>query len=115
MKNIQQLVIEWARKRNLLNKQNAYKQAMKTQEELDEMKQHIFMQQNGISEYYSIKQGKTVYVNEAIKDDIGDTLVTLIIQCELQETSFKECLEVAYNEIKDRKGETINGTFIKAE
>lgn len=25
----------------------------------------------------------------------------------------KECLEVAWNEIKDRKGKTINGTFIK--
>lgn len=28
-------------------------------------------------------------------------------------SSLEECLELAYNEIKNRKGETVNGTFIK--
>ena len=93
--------------------QNAYKQAIKTQEELDEMKQHIFMQQNGINQYFSQKKNELVNVNEAIKDDIGDQLVTLIIQCEQQGTSLTECLNIAYNEIKDRTGKTVNGTYIK--
>lgn len=28
-------------------------------------------------------------------------------------TTLEECLELAYNEIKDRKGKTINGSFIR--
>lgn len=28
---------------------------------------------------------------------------------------FNECLEIAYNEIKDRNGKLINGTFVKEE
>ena len=29
------------------------------------------------------------------------------------ELSFEDCLNSAWNEIKDRKGKTVNGTFIK--
>ena len=111
LQELQPLIIEWAKEKDLLKKNNSFKQAEKTQEELDEMKIHIYMQQNGIKEY--IKNGKIINVDEAIKDDIGDQLVTLIIQCEQQSTSFTECLNLAWNEIKDRKGKTVNGTFIK--
>jgi hypothetical protein len=40
-------------------------------------------------------------VKEQIKDDIGDILVTLMIQCKIQETSFMECLNIAWEQIKD--------------
>ncbi len=33
----------------------------------------------------------------------------------LKGTTIKECLTVAYNEIKDRKGKWVNGAFIKQE
>ena len=46
-------------------------------------------------------------------DGIGDVLVTLIILANQLGYDVEDCLEVAYNEIKNRKGETINGTFIK--
>jgi NTP pyrophosphatase (non-canonical NTP hydrolase) len=46
-------------------------------------------------------------------DGIGDVLVTLIILSNQLGYDIEDCLEVAYNEIKNRKGETINGTFIK--
>lgn len=49
----------------------------------------------------------------ALKDGIGDAIITLIIlamQCDLNAV---ECLESAYNEIKDRKGKTVDGIFIK--
>ncbi|WP_294582974.1 MazG-like family protein [uncultured Staphylococcus sp.] len=48
-----------------------------------------------------------------LKDGIGDTLVTLIILAQQYNMSLQECLECAYDEIKDRKGRTINGTFVK--
>jgi NTP pyrophosphatase (non-canonical NTP hydrolase) len=48
-----------------------------------------------------------------IKDDIGDIVVTLIINAALHNTSVEKCLELAWNEIKDRKGKMINGVFVK--
>lgn len=50
---------------------------------------------------------------EKLKDGIGDSIVTLIIlamQCGL---SANECLASAYDEIKNRKGKTVDGVFIK--
>lgn len=48
-----------------------------------------------------------------LKDGIGDTVVTLIILAQQHGWSLEECLQYAYDEIKGRKGRTINGTFIK--
>lgn len=47
------------------------------------------------------------------KDAIGDTIVTIIIFSHQLGYDFLECLQSAFNEIKDRKGKTIKGTFIK--
>lgn len=52
---------------------------------------------------------------EALKDGIGDTIVTLIILAQQQGWSLEECLQYAYDEIKNRKGKMINGTFVKDE
>ncbi|MBE9452680.1 MazG-like family protein [Staphylococcus epidermidis] len=52
---------------------------------------------------------------EALKDGIGDTVVTLIILAQQQGWTLEECLQYAYDEIKNRKGKTINGTFVKEE
>lgn len=49
------------------------------------------------------------------KDAIGDTVVTLICVAMQLDVDFSECVEIAYNEIKDRKGKMINGVFIKQE
>lgn len=48
-----------------------------------------------------------------LKDGIGDTVVTLIILGQQHGMTLQECLQFAYDEIKGRKGKTINGTFIK--
>lgn len=47
------------------------------------------------------------------RDAIGDTLVTLIILANMCSAVPMGCLEIAYREIKNRKGTTENGTFIK--
>lgn len=47
-------------------------------------------------------------------DAIGDSLVTLIILASINGKDPRDCLESAYNEIKDRVGKTENGTFIKS-
>lgn len=51
---------------------------------------------------------------EALKDGIGDTVVTLIILAQQHDMTLQECLQFAYDEIKGRTGRTVNGTFIKA-
>lgn len=52
---------------------------------------------------------------DALKDGIGDVVVTLIILAQQNDMSIQECLSTAYEEIKDRKGKLVNGTFIKED
>lgn len=48
-------------------------------------------------------------------DGIGDVVVTLICISMQLGVDFNECLKIAYNEIKNRKGKMINGMFVKEE
>ena len=115
MKTIQELeslIEDWADEKDLIDLENALKQADKTQEELDELKFSLKLQNLDVRNYVN-QTGGVVNVKEQIKDDIGDIIVTLMIQCKIQETSLLECLNIAWEQIKDRKGQTINGTFIK--
>lgn len=48
-----------------------------------------------------------------VRDDIGDMLVVLVNIAERHNTSLFECMELAYSDIKDRKGRMVNGKFVK--
>ncbi len=48
-----------------------------------------------------------------MSDDIGDMIVVLINIAERNNLTLKECLEKAWNDIKDRKGKMVDGIFIK--
>lgn len=49
-----------------------------------------------------------------IKDGVGDVLVCLIMYCALKDIDIVDCMELAYDEIKDRKGTLMpDGTFVK--
>lgn len=93
---LESAVEKWAEDKNILNKSIPIKQAMKTQEELTELC-------NAILDNNS----------DEIKDAIGDIMVTLIIQAKMQNFKIEECLESAYNVIKNRTGKMINGQFVK--
>jgi len=48
-------------------------------------------------------------------DAVGDVMVCLINYCAIKGYDLTSCLEVAYEEIKDRRGEMLpNGIFVKA-
>ncbi len=47
------------------------------------------------------------------KDGVGDCVVVLVGICTQLGIDYYECVEIAYNEIKDRKGKLIDGTFVK--
>ena len=89
-------VLNWANERGLLNPENKFMQMGKMVSEVGELCDAI------------IKDDKNGQI-----DGIGDVLVTLIILANQLGYDIEDCLEVAYTEIKNRKGETINGTFIK--
>lgn len=46
-------------------------------------------------------------------DSIGDMFVVLTILARQIDISLEECVQVAYGEIKDRKGVMVNGVFVK--
>ena len=50
---------------------------------------------------------------QAIVDAVGDMQVVLIVYCLQNGIDFDRCLEIAYNEIKNRKGKIVNGIFVK--
>jgi NTP pyrophosphatase (non-canonical NTP hydrolase) len=55
----------------------------------------------------SICKGKSV------KDDIGDMMVVLINIAERNSLALVECLEQAWEDIRDRKGRMVDGVFVK--
>lgn len=53
------------------------------------------------------------YESDELVDAIGDTLVTIIILSDILGINPEKALEEAYGVIKNRKGETKNGTFVR--
>lgn len=53
--------------------------------------------------------------NNEVKDAIGDIYVTLVMQAGVWGLKMEECVEYAYNQIKDRKGKMVRGVFVKEE
>lgn len=86
----------WANEKNLLKKENCQAQMLKVLEEVGETAGAILKNKN-----------------HEIIDGLGDSFVTLIILCYQLEIEPKKCLQTAWDEIKNRKGKTINGTFIR--
>lgn len=89
-------ILEWAKPKGLLNPDFAPKQFMKLVEEVGELSNAILKDKR-----------------EEIVDALGDIQVVLTILAKQLDLDLDECLKSAYNEIKNRTGKTINGTFIK--
>jgi len=92
-----QATIEWGNQRGLIQERNATRQMLKVTEEIGELAGSLAKN----------KREETI-------DAIGDSFVTLIILSAQLGLDPAECLQQAYNEISDRKGETINGVFVKS-
>lgn len=90
------LVISWASQKGILEYGTPERQALKTLEETNELIE-------------AIRKGD----RPEIIDAIGDILVTVIIQAEMQGLDLVECLEIAYNVISKRTGKMVNGQFLK--
>jgi len=88
------LVSQWHRDRNLIHGSTDKDQTLKLLQELGELSDSVCKKKD-------------------IKDDLGDMLVVIINIAIRNNTSLAECLEAAWNEIKNRKGKMIDGVFVK--
>ena len=91
-------VLEWAHEKGIIAKATPLAQGMKTLEEVCELLNAL----------------RSDDMPEII-DAYGDIQVTIIIGCELLGLHPLECLESAYDVIKNRTGIMLNGTFVKSE
>lgn len=134
-------IINWANERELIKKENAEKQYLKFLEEVGETAKAIINQnQSGIIDGFGdiavtmIILGEQIGNSQELSDTykpigfinlhdvvrrVGPDFVNPSAMNFLNDACFfygldlVQCLEVAWEEIKDRKGTTINGTFIK--
>ncbi len=117
---VKELVLEWADDKDLLHSKNADVQFGKFIEEVFEFKTEFdvwnlykkFKHDENIEQDFSIEE---IERWKNLKLEMGDIFVTLIILCEDLGIDPVACLEMAYEKIKDRRGKTINGTFVKSE
>lgn len=93
---LETLVLDWAKDKGILEKATVTGQALKTLEECNELIDAID------------KENKAEII-----DALGDILVTIIIQAEMQGVSLMNCLYSAYNVIAKRTGKMIDGQFVK--
>ena len=91
-----ELIREWAKSRGIYDEGDPKTQLIKLYEESGELSQAI------------LKDDK-----EGIIDAIGDSVVVLTNLAHLVGTNIEDCIGAAYNEISNRTGRMINGTFIK--
>ena len=90
------LIRDWARERGLYDKGDTKTQTLKLMEEAGEICRAVLK-----------KDGPEIV------DGIGDCVVVLTNLAELIEVPIEECIEAAYNEIKNRTGKMENGTYKK--
>src|SRR5690625_7900898 len=89
------LIKAWAIDRNL-HTADPNKQMLKLVEELGEL-----------------AEGLAKNRPDQVEDSVGDLYVVMTILSMQLGLDIRECIEMAYNEIKDRKGKLIDGVWIK--
>tara|TARA_B100000780_G_C20908777_1_gene361792 strand:+ start:213 stop:509 length:297 start_codon:yes stop_codon:yes gene_type:complete len=94
MRQIIEKIEDWHHARNLIHGATDKDQLAKLIQEVGELSDNICKQRD-------------------VSDDIGDIMVVLINIAVRNGISMEHCLEVAYDDIKDRKGTMIDGIFVK--
>jgi NTP pyrophosphatase (non-canonical NTP hydrolase) len=90
------LIRSWANERGVYDKGNSHTQYVKLMEEAGELAAALLNNDK-----------------PEIVDAIGDMVVVLTNLAKLEGFDIEKCVDSAYNEIANRKGKMINGTFVK--
>ena len=96
MSDWKERIKQWAADRNLIEGSTPLKQMQK----LDE-------------EFMELLDGLNHNKIDDIKDAIGDIQVVLAAMCAQLGLDIDECREIAWEQIKDRKGKMVDGVFVK--
>ena len=86
----------WAKQKNILDQGDIKTQYIKLQEESGELAEAILTSNK-----------------KEIKDAVGDMVVVLTSLSYFAGFKIEDAIELAYKEIKNRKGKIINNTFVK--
>lgn len=103
MEKIINQIIAWGNEKGI---NNPVKQFNKLAEEMLEAHEAYFD-----SEFYKPSEEEYRHLVE----ELGDIGVVWILLCNMLDISPQEALEAAHDKNKDRKGKTINGSFVKEE
>jgi NTP pyrophosphatase (non-canonical NTP hydrolase) len=87
-------IVQWHYARNLIEGSDDRSQFQKLLEEVREL-------------------AVSIETDNSPVDDIGDIVVVLINIAERNGLTLEQCLEHAYNDIKDRTGRMVDGVFVK--
>ena len=99
LNSLEELIVIWARQRGLLTADvQPEKQMLKLVEEVGELAKGIAYRDKW-----------------STSDGIGDVFVCLVVLAEQLDLTLTECVNVAYDEIKDRTGTLEDGLFKKDE
>jgi NTP pyrophosphatase (non-canonical NTP hydrolase) len=96
--DLNELILKWGKEKGILPNPEPMCQLEKTEEEVAELRKAI--EEHDIDE---------------VKDALGDIYVTLTMQAEAWGFTMEECVQAAYDVIKNRTGKMVNGKFIKDE
>ena len=94
LQELVELIEQWHVDRNLINGATDKDQVLKLIQEMGELSDSVCKGQD-------------------IRDDLGDMMVVMINIMKRNNITMEDCLSVAYNDIKDRKGKMIDGIFVK--
>ena len=91
-------ILDWARSRGILDKGNKIVQTLKLQEEAGELSKAVLFKSK-----------------EQIDDAIGDIVIVLVSLAYFNGSSLQDCVDHAFNVVKERKGSMQDGNFVKEQ
>ena len=115
---LSKLVIEWGESKGILDSSTPLRQLDKTQEELDETREALkklndFDYQQDLMEWQGMPTLNREDILAEVKDGIGDMLVTIVLLAKMVNLDTTDCLNAAYDVIKQRTGKMVDGQFVK--
>lgn len=118
--DVYDLIVDWGYDKSLMCRHNSDKQFLKFMEESLEFKTEMdiltrYLDYYEENKYKKMPKAEYKRLTKNAMLEMGDVFVTLIILCEQLDIDPVTCLDMAYDKIKDRKGKTINGQFVKED
>ena len=95
---VEMKIIQWAEARKIIPNSTSEVQLLKA-----------------ISEMGELADATIKHDQEAIVDAVGDVMVCLINYCALQNINLVDCMEVAYDQIKNRRGTLLPNGVLKKD